>query len=234
MKLHPLKTPFAYADVVRRLSAREAGDRRVWLILRHGERPSIQPDDPTFGAASSLTPAGAEMSRKSGRLLAGLPEPNFMASPLVRSRETASYLAEGMGKAGARGGVTAAAGAGEGGIFAENPLEMHRSYSRYGVREASDIWMTGGHLPGFVDAREGTERFIGWLASLRRPTRTTILVTHDVWIAAILNVAGAAEVRSSRWVAFLQGACVFETAPDEYDVAYCVPEAGDTLQPFFM
>ena len=71
---------------------------RVALLVRHAERPKIDPNDPSFGDALPLTYEGQRTARKLGRLLGEFRDDvQFAASPLCRTRMTAACIAEGMG-----------------------------------------------------------------------------------------------------------------------------------------
>ena len=73
---------------------------RVTLMVRHAERPKMDPDDPTFGDALELTYDGTRTAKKLGTLLKEFADNvQFYASPLTRTRMTAACIAEGMGVA---------------------------------------------------------------------------------------------------------------------------------------
>ena len=46
-----------------------ASDERVFLLVRHGERNHITPDDPDFGAHVGLTDRGREQALTLGRCI---------------------------------------------------------------------------------------------------------------------------------------------------------------------
>ncbi|PRY72810.1 phosphohistidine phosphatase SixA [Halomonas ventosae] len=67
------------------------------LIMRHGEAAAGRPD-----AERELTPHGVEEARRMGRWLAAredldLPRLRLLASPYVRARQTAAWIAEPLG-----------------------------------------------------------------------------------------------------------------------------------------
>ena len=71
---------------------------RVALMVRHAERPKMDPDDPTFGDALELTYEGTRTAEKLGVMLKEFADDvQFYASPLTRTRMTAELIAAGMG-----------------------------------------------------------------------------------------------------------------------------------------
>ena len=73
---------------------------RVILMVRHAERPKMDPNDPTFGDVLPLTYDGRRTAKKLGTLLREFADDvQFASSPLRRTRMTAACVAEGMGVA---------------------------------------------------------------------------------------------------------------------------------------
>ena len=71
---------------------------RVILMVRHAERPKMDPNDPTFGDALALTYDGVRTAKMLGTALREFADDvQFYASPLTRTRMTAACIAEGMG-----------------------------------------------------------------------------------------------------------------------------------------
>ena len=96
---------------------------RVALMVRHAERPKMDPDDPTFGDALELTYEGTRTAKKLGTMLAVFADDvQFYASPLTRTRMTAACIAEGMGLAGV--GIPTEERLGNGSFYYEDPLEV--------------------------------------------------------------------------------------------------------------
>ena len=72
---------------------------QVTMLIRHAERPPLDPSDPTFGASLSLTERGWRMARKFGAMLANTVQPEsvaFHASGTFRTLQTACGMAMGL------------------------------------------------------------------------------------------------------------------------------------------
>ena len=72
-----------------------ASDERVFLLVRHGERRHITPDDPDFGAHVGLTDKGREQALSLGRCIPPEGDICFYSSPVGRCMETAQFIGKG-------------------------------------------------------------------------------------------------------------------------------------------
>ena len=66
-----------------------ASDERVFLLVRHGERRHITPEDPDFGAHVGLTERGREQALSLGKSIPAEGDMSFFSSPVGRCVETA-------------------------------------------------------------------------------------------------------------------------------------------------
>ncbi len=190
-----------------------AGGSRVILQVRHGERPKMDPTDPTFGDSLPLTAEGERTSRLLGESLkefAG--DVQFVASPLRRTRMTAACIAEGMGVAGAE--IPCAECLGNGTFYYRDTLEvLHVFTPPENFFPASIEYMNTGRMRGFNDLHESSDALERWLAG-RFTARLMIAATHDLYIAAFLSTRGAYNERSREtWPRFLDAAAII-MAPD--------------------
>ena len=72
-------------------------DERVFLLVRHGERNHITPDDPDFGAHVGLTDRGREQAQSLGKCIPAEGDMSFFSSPVGRCVETAEFIGRGRG-----------------------------------------------------------------------------------------------------------------------------------------
>ena len=72
-------------------------DERVFLLVRHGERNHITPDDPDFGAHVGLTDRGREQAQSLGKCIPAEGDICFFSSPVGRCVETAEFIGKGRG-----------------------------------------------------------------------------------------------------------------------------------------
>ncbi|MCR5414759.1 MAG: histidine phosphatase family protein [Kiritimatiellae bacterium] len=155
---------------------------RVLLVVRHAERPKIDNEDKSFGAALPLTAAGEKMSRDFGAMLAGAsPSVQFLASPLRRTVLTARFIAEGMGAAGAE--IPEDALIGNSSAYIADELEVWRLFRDGSFFEKMIAYLETGSQRGFAPLGEATGAFEEYCLS-RFSAQLGIFVSHDVYIAA--------------------------------------------------
>lgn len=186
---------------------------RVILQVRHGERPKMDPADPTFGDALPLTAEGERTARLLGESLrefAG--DVQFVSSPLRRTRMTAERIAGGMGVEGAE--IPCAGCLGNESFYYRDTLEvLHVFTPPENFFPASIEYMNTGRMRGFNDLYEASDLLENWLFG-RFKSRLMIAATHDLYIAAFLSTRGAYNERSrDTWPRFLDAAAII-VAPD--------------------
>ena len=192
------------------------------LFLRHAERPPLEKDDPTFGAALGITDNGVKMTQSCGKILGSIEGCVFGATPMRRTHETARVLADSMGYSGAN--IFDAPEAGVAGIYAENFAEIHKGYEREGAIPFTDKYLNTGTASGYVPLKEGTRRICKWLTETDFGGRCTVIVSHDIFIAAILRSLDVGIFDSENWIGFLQAAAFINDKSNMWKVYYCVPD----------
>lgn len=210
------------------------GARRCVLFVRHGQRPPIAEDDPTFGENLGLTEAGRELALSCGRDVAAAGRPAdwaFAASRYRRTMLTAAAVAEGMGRPGAP--VAESAEASLPGLWISDMPETHRNYRKYGTAAFTDMFMRGEATGGYRPIPESTRLAMDWIRRADFGARCAVVASHDIFIAALLRGLGAAEPDSENWIGFLQGAALFENADGSWRADYCVPDKARHRNRFF-
>ena len=194
---------------------------RVSLFVRHSERPPISPDDKTFGQALALTPNGVELARRAGQRLAGFSDARFAASPMVRCRMTARHIAEGMGLAGAP--VADEPRLGLACFYYEDPEKLQDLMRRQGYLSFMLGYLRSGAAPHSRPIGEATARMVAWLkeATVRR---LNVLVSHDIFVAALLTGLKVRTYSADNWVGFIHGAAVIRFPDGTWHTHPCVPE----------
>ena len=211
----------------REAAARAAapGARRCVLLVRHGERPPIAENDATYGEGLGLTDAGRALALSCGRDVAAAGRPAdwaFHASRYRRTMLTAATVAEGMGRAGAP--VAESVEASLPGLWIEDMPETHRSYRRYGTAEFTDMFMRGEATGGYLPIPESTRLAMEWIGGADFGARCAVVVTHDIFLAALMRGLGVFPFDSRSWVGFLQGCALFERPDGGWDADYVVPD----------
>ena len=212
-----------WREAAARAAAKGAG--RCVLLVRHGERPPIAEDDPTYGENLGLTEAGRALALACGRdvAAAGCPADwSFLASRYRRTMLTAAMVAEGMGRAGAP--VAESDEVSLPGLWIEDMPETHRSYRRYGTAEFTDMFMRGEALGGYLPIPESTRLAMDWIGGADFGSRCAVVVTHDIFLAALMRGLGVFPFESASWVGFLQGCALFERPGGGWDAEYVVPD----------
>lgn len=215
-------------------TAARSNPGRCALLVRHGERPSLEPGDPTYGRNLPLTEAGEAMARACGRVLRGIARPEewtFGASSLRRTMLTAQYVAEEIG-CGAEA-VEARAEVGIPGLWISDVGEVHKSQQAMGLKRYHDRQVREGRAAGFYDGEECAKRVLAWMAGEAFRTKAAFFATHDCHVAVLLNALGVANTDGDHWVGFLQGAAFLEGPEGLWRVGYVVPDKAAYVQPFF-
>jgi broad specificity phosphatase PhoE len=193
---------------------------KVSLLIRHSERPAITPGDTTFGHSLALTPRGKEMAQTAGQLLAGSYDVRFLSSPMVRCQMTAACLAEGMGCAGAE--VMGEPILGLKNFYYDDADKLPGEMMRRGyIHYMLDYLRTGSALYSH-DIAVATPQMVAWLQ--RMTTRQlNVLVSHDIFVAALLAGIQARTYTAEDWVGFLHSAAAICTPEHDWLFYPCVP-----------
>ncbi len=222
----PVRDPLSHAEF-RKLAA--APTTRSRLLMRHAERPKIQEDDPSFGENLGLTEAGRHMAHRCGATLAGITACTLGASPMRRTRLTATLLAAGMGLPGPT--IFDAPEAGIAGLWVSDPIRLHAGYVREGSATFTDRYLQDGHAEGYRPIHEGTAVMTDWLTQTDFGAACSVIISHDIFIAAFLQGLGVRTFSSRNWVGYLQGAALVE-ADGRWQAFYCVPDTTDFANTF--
>ena len=193
-------------DLVKELRA----GARVALMVRHAERPKMDPNDPTFGDMLELTYEGLRTSRKLGTLLTEFAaEVQFYASPLTRTRMTAEGIAEGMGLTDAE--ILTDARLGNGSFYYDDPAEVLEVFKPENFFPASIEYLHTAHQRGFRELYSATDTFERWIDE-KWKKRFFIITTHDLYIAAFLYARGVGDFSRENWTRFLDGGAIIVRA----------------------
>jgi len=194
------------------VAAELARGNRVLLMVRHAERPKMDHNDPSFGMTLPITEAGRQMSFDFGTAFRAHAEGvQFMASPLLRTRMTAEWIAKGMGLDHAEIATDDFLGNSTP-YFADQyaVFELFRDGTFF---EKIFAYFATGHQIGFHEVHEASERLETWCAE-QFTGRLGIFATHDLYIAAFLYAKGVvAEFSRDNWTRFLDSAAII-FAPD--------------------
>ncbi len=199
------------------------GDRAI-LMVRHAERPKMDPNDPTFGDALALTDEGCRTARELGHVLSPLAPlgVQFFSSPLTRTRMTAALVAEGMGLAGAE--IPVEEKFGNGSFYYDDPAQVLDVFRPENFFNACFEYFRTGEQRGFKNLYAATDECERWLLD-RFTLHLCVVATHDCYIAAFLAAKKAvAEFTRENWTRFLDGGAIFVRADGSRE--YALVRAG--------
>ena len=183
---------------------------RVALMVRHAERPKMDPDDPTFGDALELTYEGTRTAKKLGVMLKDFADDvQFAASPLTRTRMTAACIGEGMGVPDAA--VPTDELLGNGSFYYENAAEVLEVFKPKNFFPACIEYFHTAHQRGFRELYAATDEFEKWIDA-RWKKRLFVISTHDLYVAAFLYARKVGEFSKENWTRFLDGGAIIEGA----------------------
>jgi len=185
---------------------------RVALMVRHAERPKMDPDDPSFGDALALTYDGMRTAKKLGVLLKEFADDvQFAASPLTRTRMTAECIAEGMGIAAAE--IPTDDLLGNGSFYYEDASQVLDVFKPSNFFPACFEYFKTAHQRGFKELYAATDDFERWIDA-RFKGKFFVIATHDLYVAAFLYARKAVdEFTRENWIRFLDGGAIL-VAPD--------------------
>ena len=180
---------------------------RVLLFVRHGERPKIDNEDPTFGEALPLTSEGLRTSREMGaRLKEFSGDVQFLSSPLRRTVMTASGIAEGMGLADVD--IKTDILLGNDTFYCADQNEVFELFRDGEFFEKVFEYMRTGVQRGFRQIDEATDALEEWALD-RFTAKLGIFTTHDLYNAAFLHARGVKrDWCVENWVRFLDSAAI--------------------------
>ena len=186
-----------------------ASDERVFLLVRHGERNHITPDDPDFGAHVGLTDRGREQALTLGRCIPAEGDVCFFSSPVGRCVETAEFIGKG------RGVETPHIEKLD--SLAEYFVQDYDKYTqvlREGFYEGICEWLKNeaagkprGDKEAFAPLAARSEEMLAMMLD-KGNSRFNIFATHDAWVVPCLVHFCGMKFTPQRWMNFLTGMAV--------------------------
>ena len=180
---------------------------RVLLMVRHGERAKIDNEDPTFGEALPLTDEGRRTSLLFGeRLKAFAGETQFLSSPLLRTRQTAAFIAEGMGLGKVE--IPTDPRLGNSSFYFADQREVYELFRDGGFFERIFEYLAKGTQRGFRDLQEASDDLELWALGAFT-AKLGIFATHDLYNAVYLYARNVKrDWTVENWVRFLDAAAI--------------------------
>jgi broad specificity phosphatase PhoE len=192
---------------------------RVTLLIRHAERPPLDPGDRTFGASLSLTGNGWRQARCFGLMLANNLLPKsvaFYASETFRTLQTACAMAMGLDLVGTGQSIERKVRLAPF-LGSESPffglVEKRMELAAEGnYHERLNDYFRTGRQRGFKrlgGAAKRMERCLDGLHDKAWPL--VVAVTHDINVAAFLAARGVVEsFTDDTWPDYLDAAVIIK------------------------
>ena len=195
---------------------------QVTILIRHAERPPLDPSDPTFGASLSLTERGWGMARKFGAMLAtNTVRPKsvaFYASETFRTLQTACGMAMGLDAVETAEPISKKIRISEL-LGSDSPffgsLEERMELIAEGrYLERLNGYFRDGTMRGYSPFREATDVMEVYLKALHcSGDNLVVAVTHDINVAAFLAGRGVvASFTEETWPYYQDAAVIIEAA----------------------
>ncbi len=201
-----------------RIPALADGSDRTVLVLRHSIRESLR----AGSVDPDLTPEGAALAMRSGRLLSGLGDDVFFAaSPRTRTRRTAQCMIEGGGFP--QREVRDCPELGDLTIFS-CPVNFEAMLRTRNTEKVMREYYSTGHAEGLKDMRPFAEELLAFLTETRFPAARTVIVSHDVLAMVILSALGVRTFQIEDWCGYLHGVLLTRGRDGVWTAAYAVPD----------
>ena len=180
---------------------------RVLLMVRHGERTKIDGDDPTFGETLPLTEEGRRTSLLFGerlKMFAG--ETQFLSSPLLRTRQTAAFIAEGMGLK--NPDIPTDGRIGNDSFYFADQHEVFEIFRGGAFFEKIFEYLEKGTQRGFRDLHEASDDLERLVLDVFK-AKLGIFATHDLYNAVYLYARNVKrDWTVENWIRFLDAAVI--------------------------
>ena len=186
-----------------------ASDERVFLLVRHGERNHITPNDPDFGAHVGLTERGREQALSLGKCIPAEGDMSFFSSPVGRCVETALNI--GLGRGIQNPSIQKMD------CLAEYFVQDYDKYTkvlRAGFYEGICEWLKNeaegnprGDKEAFAPLPARSEEMLSMMLE-KGNCRFNIFATHDAWIVPCLTHFCKMTFTPQRWMNYLTGMAV--------------------------
>ena len=219
MNIHPEIISFAEIPALAEKS------RRSVLLLRHSIRESLVNGNYDPG----LTAEGRKYAVDCGKLLTGLKDAGFGASPRRRTMETAQALIEG-GNFQIPQEIRSCPEIYDHSMF-ESPQALEQAIDNGTIPMLFHQYFATGKAEGMIDAELFVAGLLDFLTKSEFKTKNTILCTHDIVIVTLLYFSKVRLFTPDDWCGYVQGAALFQGNDDSWRLAYTVPDAA-SRQPY--
>jgi len=212
---------------------------RVAILVRHAERPPLNPFDRTFGASLPLTERGWNTARQYGSMLAHAVRPSsvsFYASETFRTIQTACAMAIGLDEAGeeyfiGRKVRLSRALGGESPFFGSAD-ERWALIAEGNYHDRVNDYFRLGQMRGYRPLKDAVDEMDRALDRMHGGDSLVVAVTHDINVASFLAGRGVERCFTDEtWPGYLDAA-VAVRRPDGHS-EYGVLRGQRELEEFY-
>lgn len=183
---------------------------RVYLLVRHAERPHITAADADYGAHVGLTDAGREHAVALGKMFPPEGDAVYYSSPVGRCIDTAKCIAEGRALAGHGAGASQPASQPDvtplavlGHLYVKDyPSYLDVLNERFYQNICS--WIDSDDHPAFYPLHERAEEVRKFMFE-KGSARFNIFATHDAWVVPTLVHFCDMRFTPQHWMNYLTG-----------------------------
>ena len=190
---------------------------RTVLMVRHSIRESLR----AFSVDPVLTPEGEELARRCGKLLSGLGDVSFGASPRRRTRDTARCLIEGGGFRVRE--IRDCPEIGDMTIFSR-PVDFEAMLRTHNTENVMREYYSTGHADGLKDLKPFAAQILSFLTGTHFEVPRAVFVSHDVLAMAVLTALGVRTFSIDDWCGYLHGILLTQAADGMWTAAYTLPD----------
>lgn len=203
-------------------------DARVYLLIRHGERRHITPQDTDNGAHVGLTDVGRKQALDLGTLFPPEGDAVYFSSPVGRCIETAQRIGEGRASVGGPAAAPVQVLDPLGDFFVRNFDEYYAVLNEKFYPSICQ-WIADGVHPAYYPIAERAEEMRKMMFE-KGTARFNIFASHDAWIVPCLAYFCKFSFTPSVWMNFLTGlAFVVESGKPEQIVPISALNDGNLV-----
>lgn len=182
----------------------------VAILLRHGEREEIRPDD--FGNEVALTRRGMQSALDLGRLLTKYNVKKIYTSPLKRCVQTAECVLQGLSKSIE---IVPTKMLGNPGFHIADAALAGPSYLKYGGEGVFERFRNDSILEGLATKDYLKTEAMSFIREHTEPEGITLFITHDAAIAHFTLANGIRDYgKDGEWVDYLDG-CIIDFSSND-------------------
>lgn len=190
------------------------------ILLRHSYRHSFN----TGTMEPELTEKGVEYARNCGKLLAGMPDVSFGASPRLRCIQTARALMQ--------GGNYPASEIRQhpelrDTVMFTTPENLEKNIADNSIGRVLHDYFNLGRGEGTLELQDAHAALLTHLTRHASGSRNTILVTHDNIAVTLMMPLDVYPFKPDDWCGYIQGAALFCSPEGEWSIFYTVPDTGN-------